>query len=144
MKLLLSGNSGQIAQTGNFNGISTRLEEQLKILNPKCTNLDVSVFSPRLKSAMLLLEEREVISLTHLRPPTPIWPTGKKHLASGHSIGHHFLFSDAISGQISKMWRNMSFRLDFAVFRQFSRIPFCWNFALIWHCFITSYIWPDI
>ena len=31
MKLLLSGNSGQIAQAGNFNGISTRLEEQLKI-----------------------------------------------------------------------------------------------------------------
>ena len=27
----------------------------------------------------------------------------EKHLASGHYIGHHFLFSDAISGQISKM-----------------------------------------
>ena len=39
---------------------------------------------------MLLLKEREVISLTHLRPPTPT--PGKKHLASGHSFGHHFYF----------------------------------------------------
>ena len=62
MKLLLSGNSGQIAQAGNFNGISTRLEEQLKILNPKCTNLDVSVFSP-----LLLGHWYEIMALYYVK-----------------------------------------------------------------------------